>query len=293
MTAGLGLAKSCYRRVTAAVGLRVFEQRVRPWVPDSLHDAIRFLFTKELDGESRAVVARVEALRAAVASRGGEPADALASPAPRTAAEGRSSPGPLTAVTLARVASVTSIPDYWGAFLFLCARGERARTILELGSCAGISGSYLAQAPSCDRFVTVEGSKDLATLARENIEQVAPGARVVNALFDDALDELLPGLDLGLDLVYLDGQHEKLATLHYVDRIAPHCNRGCVLVFDDIHWTSDMDEAWDALRARAGFSHAVDLGRFGVAIWDPGSAGPACFDLSRFTDLWRPGKPRD
>jgi predicted O-methyltransferase YrrM len=190
-----------------------------------------------------------------------------------------------------RIAQVTSVHPYWGMFLYLCASAVGAETILELGSCAGISGCYVASGTHCRRFITVEGSPELARLAEANIRQVASHAEVVNALFDDALDAILPTLGKGLDMAYIDGQHEKRSTLHYFKRLVPHLSSGAVVVFDDIQWSPDMWEAWQELSRWPGVSHAINVGRFGVCVWD-GAAMPKSFDLSLCTRFWRKGRER-
>jgi len=200
-------------------------------------------------------------------------------------------PGAIDRSTLAYIAEVASISRYWGSFLHLCASSAQARTILELGGCAGISGSYLASAPLCQRFVTVEGSPDLAKLAGRHINQVAAGqCEVRNALFDDALDALLPGFGTALDFAYIDGQHERAATIHYLKRITPALHPGSIVIFDDVMWSRDMESAWQEISATDGVSAAVLLGRLGVIVW--GLAGDKAdhYDLSRFTAEWKRGR---
>ncbi len=137
-------------------------------------------------------------------------------------------------LTMERIAN-TGKKEKWGVFLHLLA-SEVGGTFLELGSCAGISGAYLASAPNCKKLFSVEGSAALAGLARETIDQVAPGrAEVINGLFNDVLDSLLPELgENALDLAFIDGHHERVATLHYYERIKPALRPGAVVVFDDI-----------------------------------------------------------
>lgn len=186
-------------------------------------------------------------------------------------------------------ARISSVRRNWGSFLYLSASARRAKIILELGACIGISGSYLSSAKSCERFITVEQSPLLASLADMNIRQVARNVHVWNALFDDALDQILPSLGGRLDMVYIDGHHEKAPTLHYMDRLTPYLNEGCLLVFDDIHWSREMVEAWQTITRRAGWSFTLDLGRFGVGIWSNQNVYSKNYDLSLFTRWWQSG----
>ncbi|MFC1792139.1 O-methyltransferase [Planctomycetota bacterium] len=154
----------------------------------------------------------------------------------------------------------------WGTVLYLLARSFRSTTVLEFGSCAGISACYLSSAPSVNKLITVEGSKDLAIIAEDSLARFAGKSKVVNSLFDDAIDNELPMLEGKIDYVYIDGHHEKIATIHYFDKLLPYLMENALVVFDDISWSYDMREAWDILRKREEFSHAMDLGVIGVCI---------------------------
>ena len=66
---------------------------------------------------------------------------------------------------------------------------------------------------------------------------------VINKLFDDAIDDFLHEGLSGIDIADIDGHHEKLATLHYFERIKPMLNPDSVVIFDDIYWSKDMYDA--------------------------------------------------
>ena len=156
--------------------------------------------------------------------------------------------------TAQRVAA-TGKDERWGTALHLIARSFESSTGLELGTCAGISALYIASAPSMTTYWTIEGSSDLCDIARDTVSGL-PGVRVVNALFDDALDDELPRLAGRLDFAFIDGHHERVATVHYADRIVPALADGAVVIFDDISWSADMRSAWDDLRLRPEWAHA-------------------------------------
>lgn len=252
-------------------------------LPSSLREPFHFLLGAPLNIEDAEVVRKVESLRAELAQN-----HTLYSLwyAPPSAAQNE-----FRQANTEWLALTASVPQYWGTFLYLCAKAHRAESILEFGSCAGISGSYLAASKYCSRFVSMEGSPELARLAESNISRVSQNALVVNAFFDAALDEVLPLFDGGIDMAFIDGHHEKEATLRYLDRLIPHLKTGSLLVFDDIQWTGEMWETWQILCRRPGIESAVNLGRFGLCIWDGLNRAPKCFDMSAYCRLWTRGRP--
>ncbi|HKP93361.1 MAG TPA: class I SAM-dependent methyltransferase, partial [Chthoniobacterales bacterium] len=168
----------------------------------------------------------------------------------------------------ATIAYHSSVNRTWGLVLHLCAREFKAAAILELGSCAGISGSYLALAPACRRLVTIEASAMLASLAEHNLSRVSQRAEVHRGFVEDVLPRVLPTFENGVDLAFIDARHEREATLGYWRVLRPRLNEGGLVIFDDIRWSHGMWQAWNTVRRQAGLSCTLDLGRFGVCLCD-------------------------
>jgi predicted O-methyltransferase YrrM len=265
----LSPARMIYRRATALLRMYKLRRMLEGGLPQPLQTPLEFLFAKGLSPEARRAVERVESIRSAVAQqmRSFEVVNPHNSDPQRTAAQ---------------IAHRSSVTFVWGTFLYLCAESFRSRTILELGSCAGISGCYLASSRYCTKFITVEGSASLAPLAKSNIERISDRGEVVNALFDDALDQILPTLGGGVDLAYIDGHHEYEATLHYFRRLQSHLNKGALVVIDDIHWSDGMWRAWQVLRGQEGVGYTIDAGRFGICLWEGDPTRPVHYDLRRY-----------
>jgi predicted O-methyltransferase YrrM len=189
--------------------------------------------------------------------------------------------------------AITGRDRRWGTFLHLLAKAHKARTVLELGACAGISGCYLASPDNVAEFMTVEGSPALAKLASDSLQQISPAGAVVNALFDDAIDQDVPRLKNPIDYAFIDGHHERIATIHYYERLIPYLAQPAIVVFDDIAWSADMNEAWNQLAARPEFRYAIDLGHIGVCLYDPSSVNeaPRYWDLQSVLGRTKIGKP--
>lgn len=230
------------------------------------------------------MVRKIEGLRSGMAKRNDEFVGVFSETESRPAAGGHSSPaypqtGHKRLRSLNEVAHVSSVLPQWGTFLYLCANSVGAKTILELGTGAGISGCYLASGVKCQRFITIEGSPGRARLAETHLRQVANNFEVLNASFSEALDKVLPTLQEGIDLAYIDGGKDKRSILRYFERLTPCLNEGCIVVFDDIHWSSDMWGMWQIASRWKGFSYTVNAGRFGVCVWSGGAVHPKTYGL--------------
>jgi len=246
-------------------------------LPSELREGLVFLLTGDTNEGTLRLSDKIETIRANIAAKGDEKVAFWYSPKPGSADDRvthntRPKPGEILDFTMQHVAR-TGKKKHWGVFLHLLGEAHGARTIFELGSCAGISGCYIASADSVKEFITVEGSSALAKMADQNIRRVFPTAKVINSLFDDAIDQEVPKLKQSIDYVFIDGHHERIATIHYYERLLPYLSQKAIVVFDDISWSYDMREAWKELSARREFCHAVDLGEMGVCIYDPSSTG--------------------
>lgn len=215
---------------------------------------------------------QIEGLRKSLSDKGEERIEIWYSPKPGSSGDEvipnlRPKPGKKMEFTMNQIAQ-TGKSRRWGIFLHLLVKNSNAGTVLEFGSCAGISGCYLASPDCVDTFITVEGSPPLARIAEENIHTVAPRGIVVNSSFDEAIDQELPKLPTKIDAVFIDGHHEKIATIHYYERVNPYLNNKAIVVFDDISWSHDMREAWNILSSRPEFTHVIDLGQIGICMYD-------------------------
>jgi len=247
----------------------VLSAALRAGMPGLLEKPLRFYVWPRLDQEDRRRVELVERRRSELGAQ--------------TVREARTAMG--REFTIGRFAQETSASPEKATVLYLLAKESRAQTIIELGSCVGISGSYLASA-NPQRMVSIEGSPELSAVASESIRQVKPDAEVLTGSFSDVLPTVVPQLTDGIDFAWIDGHHEKEPTLRYFDALRPALNSGAVVLFDDISWSVDMRSAWAQLADTEGFSDTVDLGWMGLGIWG-GEIRPRRWDMTALT-----GRPK-
>lgn len=125
----------------------------------------------------------------------------------------------------------------------------------------------------------------LARLAESHLRQVSNTFQVLNTSFNEALNEMLPRLTEGLDMAYIDGGKSKFSILRYLERLTPYLNKGCIVIFDDIHWSSEMWEMWKVVRAWNGLSYTINAGRFGVCVWSGGTVQPRSYALYKIAGV--------
>jgi predicted O-methyltransferase YrrM len=70
------------------------------------------------------------------------------------------------------------------------------------------------------------------------------------------------------NLIYFDGNHSKKATLAYFDLLLPAIDNDSVWIFDDIHWSPEMEEAWNNIKSHPQVKVTIDTFQWGFVFLD-------------------------
>ena len=161
--------------------------------------------------------------------------------------------------TVAQLAKTAIKPKKYSQLLFRLVKKYKPRTIIELGTSLGITTAYLAAASPGAAITTIEGSKAVLQMAQENFARLE--IRNVDSLegnFDDVLPPLLERAEQ-VDLGYIDGNHRYEPTLNYFKNLVEKCHPESILVFDDIHWSAEMEQAWSEIQQHPSVRCTVDI----------------------------------
>ena len=136
--------------------------------------------------------------------------------------------------------------------------------ILEIGSSLGITSSYLAKACPKSKIITLEGSPEIAKIAKINFEKL--NLENINLIVGDFKDSLAPAIQQldRLDFVYFDGNHQEQATLQYFNQCLEHASENSLFVFDDIYWSKGMEKAWSQIKKHPKVRVSIDLYEMGI-----------------------------
>ncbi|RAK65173.1 O-methyltransferase [Hymenobacter edaphi] len=166
------------------------------------------------------------------------------------------------------VARHAAKPARLAQLLFRLVNYRRPRTVLELGTSLGLTTAYLAAASSQARVLTLEGCPETAAVARETFGQLGlQNVELIEGNFDHTLPATLAQLTQPLDFAFFDGNHRYEPTLRYLEQCLPYAAEESVFVFDDIHWSGEMEQAWEAIKAHPAVTTTVDLFFIGLVFF--------------------------
>ncbi|WP_426669072.1 O-methyltransferase [Mucilaginibacter sp. McL0603] len=161
-------------------------------------------------------------------------------------------------------------PPKLAQLLYRLVQDLQSRNIIELGTCLGTTSLYLQNAAPNAQLFTLEGCPETAGVAKDVFDKADINSiKQVIGNFDDTLPGVIDGLDQ-LDFVFVDGNHQKDATLKYFEWCLPKVHENTLLIFDDIYWSEGMKEAWEIIKANPQVTVTVDLFWIGLVYFKRG-----------------------
>jgi predicted O-methyltransferase YrrM len=149
-------------------------------------------------------------------------------------------------------------PKY-GRLMFRLVNRFQPKTVLELGTSLGITTAYLAKPNSATKVYSIEGCPEIRKVAETTFNQLnITNVQSIEGNFDHHLPLVLNQLEK-LDFAFFDGNHQHMATVNYFKQCLSKAHASSVFVFDDIHWSKDMEKAWEDIKNHPNVSVTVDL----------------------------------
>lgn len=169
---------------------------------------------------------------------------------------------------ISAIANSSLKPRKFAQLLFRIINHYQPKNILELGTSLGITTAYLASANNNIPVITMEGAAAVAAIAQKNFLQLnIQNITVVEGNFDETLDKVLNEKLPIVDFAFIDGNHRKDPTIAYFTKLLPHIHEHSILVFDDIHWSEEMEAAWNLIKQHTAVTLAIDLFFIGIVFF--------------------------
>jgi predicted O-methyltransferase YrrM len=161
--------------------------------------------------------------------------------------------------SVSQIAGTALKPKKYAQLLFRLVKHYQPQNILELGTSLGITTAYLAVAHPSAYITTIEGSKAIAQKAKDNFKKLhLSNIQSFQGNFDTVLPPVIQELP-SIDLAYIDGNHRYQPTMNYFQQILKKTSSHSILVFDDIHWSEEMEKAWEEIKAHPAVQYTVDI----------------------------------
>lgn len=168
---------------------------------------------------------------------------------------------------ISKIAQTAGISPKRAKLLFRIVNYFKPETILEIGTSLGLATAALTLGNPKAKITTLEGCPNTMSIANTQLQQF--GLNNVNSVvtkFETYLSDLSLST-FGFGLVYFDGNHSKKATLDYFELLLPTISNDTVWIFDDIHWSKEMEEAWKTIQKHPKVTVTIDTFQWGLVFF--------------------------
>lgn len=166
-----------------------------------------------------------------------------------------------------QIAKNAGISSKRAEVLFRLVRYFQPENILEIGTSLGLATAALSLGNKNAKISTLEGCPNTIAIAKNQFQlQNLKNIECVNTKFEDYLKSFDFRLST-FELVYFDGNHSKKATLAYFELLLPTISNDSVWIFDDIHWSAAMEEAWSIIKNNPKVKVTIDTFQWGIVFF--------------------------
>lgn len=132
----------------------------------------------------------------------------------------------------------------------------KPNTVLELGTSLGIATHALSLANPNASITTIEGCPNISEFTKANFEKLQlKNINLFTGNFNDAINTVEPKM---YDFIFIDGNHQKEATLSYFESLLKTAHNNSVFIFDDIYWSLGMTQAWEIIKKHPKVTVTID-----------------------------------
>ncbi len=174
---------------------------------------------------------------------------------------------------ISKIAQTAGITPKNAELLFRIVRFFQPKNVLEIGTSLGLATSALSLANENTKIITLEGCPNTQKQAQVQLQSPSFGTNsnfkninFINTKFEDYLKNSQLQTP-NSQLIYFDGNHSKKATLDYFELLLPTISNDSVWIFDDIHWSADMEEAWEIIKNHPKVSVTIDTFQWGIVFF--------------------------
>jgi predicted O-methyltransferase YrrM len=158
-------------------------------------------------------------------------------------------------------------PVKYSDLLYKIVHYFKPEQIVEMGTSLGITTCYLAAAAQPSDIVTMEGAPTIAAIAKDSFLKLGfDNIKVMEGNFDEQLPLYLNSVS-SVGLVYIDGNHKYEPTMRYFNMLLNKINLNSILIFDDIHWSKEMEQAWEEIKEHPSVRVTIDLFFIGLVFF--------------------------
>ena len=166
---------------------------------------------------------------------------------------------------ISKIAKNAGISPKNAELLFRIVNYFQPNTVLEIGTSLGLATSALSLGNKNGKITTLEGCPNTMLIAKSQYQlQNLNNVEFINTEFSSYLKNHTTS---NFDFIYFDGNHSEKATLDYFELLLPTITNNSVWIFDDIHWSAEMENAWEIIKKHPKVKVTIDTFQWGIVFF--------------------------
>ena len=167
---------------------------------------------------------------------------------------------------ISKIASVAGISKKRGLLLTRLIAYFSPSQILEIGTSLGIATAAMHLGNSESTIFSLEGCPNTLAVAKEQFKHHCfINTHFIEGDFKNTLSKTINSKTF--DFIYIDGNHQKEPTLNYFNLVLKSIHNDSVVIFDDIHWTREMQDAWEEIKNHPKVTVTIDTYQWGFVFF--------------------------
>ena len=152
----------------------------------------------------------------------------------------------------------------YGKLLYSISNYYNPKNILEFGTSLGIGSIHFSAGNKTTNITTIEACKNTILIAQKNFKITnSTNIQPILSTFNEFLASYSGGK---FDVIFIDGHHDGIALIDYLERLKPHTHNESLFILDDIRWSNSMLEAWKSIINDSYYHVSLDLFRMGIIL---------------------------
>jgi predicted O-methyltransferase YrrM len=168
--------------------------------------------------------------------------------------------------SIGKIAKVAGISTKRALLLIRLMKYLKVDRVLELGTSLGLSAAAMQIGNPDAKIISLEGCTETSTIAKQNFKKFHFNKiKILVGEFNTTLPKALSKNKF--DLIFIDGNHQKQATLIYFEQCLTAVHNDSVIIFDDIHWSKEMLAAWSKIKKHKKVTASIDTFQWGMVFF--------------------------
>lgn len=167
---------------------------------------------------------------------------------------------------ISRIATIAGISKKRSELLIRIVEYFKPNNTLEIGTSLGIGTASIAIGNHKNSITTLEGCPNTAKVAQNQFDKY--DLNNINIKVSDFKETLPFALKNNIfGLIYFDGNHQKQPTIDYFEQCLEYIHNDSIFIFDDIHWSKEMSEAWQYIKNHKKVTVSIDTYFWGIVFF--------------------------